>query len=97
MPRYFFHVYYAGEDPATDAEGIELAGDEDAWVEATSSCGQMIRDLDGALRADTEWRMDVADGRGVALYRLFFRAERIGAVRRPGRDADQRDVERDDA
>jgi hypothetical protein len=77
MPRYYFHVYYDGEDPSTDAEGVELAGDDDAWAEATGSCGQMIRDLDGSLRPDTEWRMEVADGRGVALYRLFFHAERL--------------------
>ena len=47
MPRYYFHVHYNGEPASTDAEGVELAGDDAAWAEATGACGQMISDLDG--------------------------------------------------
>jgi hypothetical protein len=78
MPRYFFQVYLNGEAASTDTEGVELSGDDAAFTEATASCGQMIHDLDGSLRAPTEWRMEVADVRGTTLFRLFFRAERAG-------------------
>ena len=78
MPRYYFHVYHNGEPASTDAEGVELAGDDAAFAEATGSCGQMIRDLDGALAVNTDWRMEVANAYGTTLYRLVFRAERSG-------------------
>jgi hypothetical protein len=59
-------------------EGVELAGDDAAFVEATTSCGQMISDLDGSLRAPVDWHMEVANAGGTTLFRLFFRAERSG-------------------
>ena len=78
MPRYYFQVYLNGESASIDTEGVELADEDAAFVEATTSCGQMIHDLDGSLRAPTEWRMEVANARGTTLFRLFFRAERSG-------------------
>jgi hypothetical protein len=30
MPRYLFHVYRDGEPASTDAEGVQLAGDDAA-------------------------------------------------------------------
>ena len=78
MPRYYFQVHYNDEPPSTDAEGIELADDDAAFAEATGSCGQMIRDLDGALQANTDWRMEVTNAHGITLFRLLFRAERPG-------------------
>lgn len=81
MPRYFFHVRCDGAEPSVDAEGIELADEGAAWDEAISTCGQMIHDVDGAMRADTIWQMEVTDEAGNSLFRLFFRAE-SGAVAR---------------
>lgn len=74
MRRYYFHVYH-NDDGSIDTEGVELRSDAAAWSEATSSCGQMIRDLDGSLRVDSSWRMDVADASGTILFRLSLRAE----------------------
>ena len=81
MPRYYFHVHCAGTEPSVDAEGIEMADETAAWDEAISTCGQMIHDIDGAMRAGTVWRMDVTDDAGHSVIRLFFRAE-IGATAR---------------
>ena len=78
MPRYYFHVYLNGEPASADTEGVELAGEDTAFAEATAACGQMIHDLDGSLRAPTDWRMEVVNAQGTALFRLFFRAERVG-------------------
>jgi hypothetical protein len=76
MPRYFFDVIQNGHAGLADEDGIELPDDDAAWAEATGSCGQMIRDLDGALPTNSEWRMDVANADGSVVFRLHFRAER---------------------
>jgi hypothetical protein len=78
MPRYYFHVYHNGEPASTDAEGVELAGDDAAWAEATGAYGQMISDLDGSMLVNSDWRMEVANACGTTLFRLLFRAERTG-------------------
>lgn len=80
MPRYFFHVQ-CGTESSIDAEGVEMADEGAAWDEAISTCGQMIHDMDGAMRAGTVWRMEVTDEAGDTVFRLFFRAE-IGAAAR---------------
>jgi hypothetical protein len=75
MPLYFYHITYGAGAPAWPHEGVELADDEAAWVEATTACGEMLRDLDGALKAGPEWRMVVTRESGEVLYRLTFSAE----------------------
>jgi hypothetical protein len=42
-----------GTEPPNDAEGIEMTDEGAAWDEAISMCGQMIHDVDGAMRAGT--------------------------------------------
>ena len=74
MPRYFFNITQ-GELPRAADEGMELPDDEAAWEEATTSCGEMIKELDGKLKAGPEWRMEVTDGSGAIVYRLRFSAE----------------------
>ena len=49
MPRYFFQ-HRAGRPHKAD-ERIELPHDEAAWEEATSTCGETIKELDGKLKA----------------------------------------------
>jgi hypothetical protein len=75
MPLYFYRITYGAAAPAWPREGVELADDEAAWVEATTACGEMLRDLDGALKAGPEWRMEVARESGEVLYRLTFSAQ----------------------
>jgi hypothetical protein len=82
MPRYFFHVHCDGTEPSVDAEGTEMADEGAAWDEAISTCGQMIQDVDGAMRAGAVWRMEVTDDAGNRVFRLFFRAESGAAARR---------------
>jgi len=79
MPRFYFDVLYNGRTEG-DAATVELANDGDAWVEATSACGQMIKDLDGALKANTDWRMEVFDEQRQPLFRLSVRAERLAST-----------------
>lgn len=73
MPRYFFNVQ--DQTSMQDSDGVELPDAHAAWEEATTACGEMIRDLDGALQAGPEWRMEVADESQKLLFRFSFRAE----------------------
>ena len=59
MPRFYFNVYH--KQPHVDAEGTELADHRAVWIEATKSCGEMMKDLDGQLEIGPEWRMEVLD------------------------------------
>jgi hypothetical protein len=65
-----------GEGPTPLArDGVELADDRAAWVEATTACGEILRDLDGDLKAGSEWRMEVTRESGEMVYRLTFITE----------------------
>jgi hypothetical protein len=74
MPRYFFNITQ-GKLPRKADEGMDLPNDEAAWEEATTACGEMIKELDGELKAGPEWRMEVTDETGAIVYRLRFSAE----------------------
>jgi hypothetical protein len=52
MPRYYFHIRH--RTLALDKEGIVLADDAEAWDQATAACGEMMRDLKGALQRGPE-------------------------------------------
>jgi hypothetical protein len=38
-----------------------------AWHEATKTCGEMIRDLDGSLKPDSRWALTIQDKTGKPL------------------------------
>ncbi|MCA6105378.1 DUF6894 family protein [Bradyrhizobium australafricanum] len=74
MPRYFFHVHHRTHHP--DDTGIDLPGKDEAWKEATFTAGQLIQDLDGALKPGQEWRLEVTDEAGNPICVLHVLAER---------------------
>jgi hypothetical protein len=53
MPRYFFNITQ-WELPRPLDKGMELPNDEAAWEEATTTCGEMIKELDGKLKTGPE-------------------------------------------
>jgi hypothetical protein len=71
MPRYYFHVAY-GDTARIVNEGLELENKEDAWIEATTACGELIRDLEGELKPGEAWSMTVKDDSGTPVYELKF-------------------------
>jgi hypothetical protein len=73
MPRYYFNVRH--KTVHEDEEGMELPDYKAAWVEATTACGEMMRDLDGRLEIGPEWRMEVLDERHRLLFIIRFSAE----------------------
>lgn len=73
--RYFFHVQQ-GERYLPDEIGEDLPGAEAAWKEATVTAGQLLQDLDGALKPGQEWRMIITDGSGNLIWVLRVLAEK---------------------
>ena len=61
--------------PALKALLINMGGMSNAWDHGVRSCGEVIRDLDGDIQPDCEWRMDVSDEKGATLFRMRFKAE----------------------
>jgi hypothetical protein len=74
MPRYFFHIYHHRDE--LDHEGEELADKHAAWEEATVTAGQILQGLDGRLKPDREWRMEVTDELQTTLFVLHISAEK---------------------
>jgi hypothetical protein len=73
MPLYFFDVY---QDRAElDQEGEELPDKHAAWQEATITAGRILQNLDGKLRPQHDWRMEVRDEFKNRLYVLHINAE----------------------
>jgi hypothetical protein len=73
MPLYYFHVHY--KDHQRDLEGVELAGDREAWQQATRACGEMMKDLDGDFEPGPEWRLEVTDAEARPVLAVHFFGE----------------------
>ena len=76
MPRYYFHISH-GDSSKIRNDGIELPDRDAAWAEATSACGEIIRDLNGALKPGDTWRMIVKDEAGAEMFHLEFSTRQI--------------------
>jgi hypothetical protein len=76
MPRYYFHISH-GDGSKIRNEGIELPDADAAWVEATSACGEILRDLNGSLKPGDVWLMIVKDETGAELFHLEFSTRQI--------------------
>ncbi len=74
MPRYYFNTFHSDRE-FQDTEGMDHASQNDAWEEATTACGEMMRDLDGDLKPGEEWRMEVLNEQGEVVFVLRFSAE----------------------
>ena len=63
MPQFYFHVTHDGPR-VDDVDGVVLQDRKAAWDEATKTCGEMIREIDGSLALGSNWQMDVWDETG---------------------------------
>jgi hypothetical protein len=71
VPKFFFSVD-DGYVRAVDSIGLELANFTLARSEAIRAAGEMLADIDGALKQ--HWEMTVTDVAGNVLLRLHFSA-----------------------
>ncbi|OKO72751.1 hypothetical protein [Bradyrhizobium sp. NAS96.2] len=74
MPRYFFHIHHGVRN--ADENGEDLPDNDAAWKEATITAGRLLQDLDGTLKPDLEWRMEVTDEAGNIIWVLRLLAEK---------------------
>lgn len=84
MPRFHFNVYDGLSQ--LDREGQELAGWEEARLEAIRLAGAILRDEAKRIALGEDWRMEVTDETGLVLFRLDFTVMGSPAVMhaRPG-------------
>jgi len=75
MAKFFFHVTHDGPR-IDDVTGVELADRKAAFDEATRTCGEMMKDLDGQMVMGTDWKMVVTDETG-PVYEISFGAKRL--------------------
>jgi hypothetical protein len=66
----FHFITLHGTEVYDDPEGMELHDLKAAWKEATRATGEILKDIDGSLEPEREWRMDVTDDAGQALFSL---------------------------
>ncbi|KIZ40159.1 MULTISPECIES: hypothetical protein [Rhodopseudomonas] len=74
MPLYFFTVSNA-DRTNTDHDGIDLPDLESAWIEATKSTGELLREINHAVAPGAVLRMDVTDDTRKPLLSLRVIAE----------------------
>jgi hypothetical protein len=69
MPHFYFKVSHRGK-VSPDEEGMELKNLKEAWQEATTAAGEILKEIDGSLDPESEWRMDVTNDAGQPLFSL---------------------------
>ena len=74
MPKYFFSVYH-GDHTSEHEDGIDFPDIAAVQVEATKSTGEILRDLNHALEAGSELRVEVADEAHKPVFCLRVIAE----------------------
>jgi hypothetical protein len=74
MPRYYFDICSSGRMDDRDDIGQDLRDQYAAWEMATRYAGESLRDLDGGLRFDTDWRLEVRAQNGTCIFQITVRA-----------------------
>jgi hypothetical protein len=74
MPKYFFSVRQ-GDYTSQHSDGIDFPDIAAVQVEATKSTGEILRDLNQALEAGSELRLEVADEARKPVFSLRVIAE----------------------
>ena len=74
MPLYYFSTIHGnrsndGDDP------IDLPDDNAAWGQATTSFGELLKEIDGGMKPNIEWRLDVKDEAKKLIYSLKLMPE----------------------
>ena len=68
MPRYFFNIHDGHSSP--DTEGLELLNWQVARRQAVRFAGEILKEEAERLPSGEEWKIEVANARGLILFRL---------------------------
>jgi hypothetical protein len=79
MPIYFFNFSLGptSEPRPLKNEGLELVNNAAAWEEATTACGEKLREIDGSLQPGDGWKMEVTDADRKVIFALNFTTESL--------------------
>lgn len=75
MPRYFFNI--TDGHTSLDTEGTVLPDIYTAQAEAIKTTGEILRDMGAKFWNGTQWKLEVTDESGQALFVLRFSAEEL--------------------
>ena len=75
MPRYFFDVQKLA--PTLDPADEDLPNDEAAWRQATIFAGEIFKDVDGRLRPDQDWSIEVADEHRKPIFLINISSKKM--------------------
>lgn len=74
MPLYFFRIRNGRYSGASE-QGIELADNNAAWQELTSSCAEMVGGICRKLGRDAQWEMELLDELKQPVFRICLVAD----------------------
>ena len=75
MPRYFFNIFNGDDIDHRDDVGEDLPSLEAAWETATRFAADSLRDLDGKLRIDADWRLEVVREDTARVFQITIHAD----------------------
>lgn len=74
MPLYYFST--TNDDRRDDRDDpIDLPDHNAAWGQAAVAFGEMLKEINGDLKRNTEWRSDVRDESKDLIYSLKLMPE----------------------
>jgi hypothetical protein len=76
MPKYFFNFW--DDEQRIDNVGEELPDRHAAWKEASETLSRIIQDIDGNLRPDRPYRLEVIDEAGTPIFEMKVTAKCLG-------------------
>ena len=77
MAVYTFRITH--RDSEIHETTLDLPDVKAAWEEATITAGHMLKDLDGSLKPNTEWAVQVLDDSGKPIRTIRILTEVHGA------------------
>ena len=79
MTRYYFHTFDDDTLSHLDDVGEDLPTREAAWEMATRYAAECLRDLDGKLRINHEWRLEVVRSDRSRVFQITIHADDLQA------------------
>jgi hypothetical protein len=76
MPLYFFRIRNGRYSGASE-QGIELADNNAAWQELTSSCADMVGGICRKLGRNAQWEMELLDKLKQPVFRICLVADSL--------------------
>ena len=77
MTAYTFRITHRDEEIDHETT-LDFPDIDAAWEEATITAGHMLKDLDGSLKPETEWAVQVLDDSGVLIRTIRILTEAHG-------------------